>query len=294
MGRTVEAVQCLRRSLDLDPSWESVHELLGDALMKSDDLGGAEVEYRAALSVYDAKYKKGESTSSFDSLVKSLVKIEAADHAEHSLAETHLKLARLLMLEKKWEPAVQETKVALDADETAFRAYYLRAQIYDAAGDHGRAEEARRTAAAAIQKLIQKESAHSSAQIEVDPRLLFLSEGLDSESGALALAPEVVSIAEPKIASLSPLDRLILAGAYFELGRVQDGEEQCEKGISGDPKLDNPAAHANLGQRLLKAGALAEALAHLRKAYKLDPQNTTYRMDYEATKQALVRKCSAP
>jgi tetratricopeptide (TPR) repeat protein len=302
LGRLAEAAQSLHRCLDLDASQEGTHEDLADVLMKSGDAREAEVEYRAALSVYDAKYKKGESTSFLDSLNKGLVKLEAANQEEHSLAETHLKLARVLMLQREWDAALAETRAALDADKTAFGSLYLQAQIYDAAGDHGRAEEARRTASAAIEKLMEKERGRSQAGgIDGDPRLLLLSSELDfsvpavhdSDGLPVLFASEIVMIAEPKVSRLSPMDRFILAEAYFCLGRVQDGKDQSEKAIASDSTFDTAKAHARLGQRLLKSGSLADAVQHLRRAYELDPQNMTYRIDYEAAKQALAEKRSA-
>jgi hypothetical protein len=52
--------------------------------VKSGDLDGAESEYRAALSIYDAQYKTGEPTDSYHSFIKSMVKIEAASGEEHA------------------------------------------------------------------------------------------------------------------------------------------------------------------------------------------------------------------
>jgi tetratricopeptide (TPR) repeat protein len=288
LGKAKEAIESLRHSLDLDSSLETIHEALAEALMKAHDLSGAEAEYRAAISVYQAQYKTGEPTNSLNSLVKGLVKIEAANHAEHSLAQMHLRLARVLVLQKKWDGAVTETQAALDADETGFGAYYLRAQIYDTEGDHKRADESRQSAHTAIQKLV-KGSSHSAEEIDLDPRLLFLSEGaVDAESGAMTFPSEILSILEPRLAKLSPMERIMIAEAYLELGRVQDATRQWEKAISNDPKLDNAVAHADLGKRLSKVGSLRDALPHLQRAYELDPQNATYRMDYEATKQALA------
>jgi Flp pilus assembly protein TadD len=175
LGRTREAVQSLRKSLELDPSFETIHEALADALVQSGELSAAETEYRAAVSTYNAKYKKGETTNSLDSLVKGLVNVEAAHHAEHSLAQTHLKLARVLMDQKKWGEAVSETQAALDADTNELSAHYLRAQIYDAQGDHESATKSRQAATAAITQLAKSDKGGS--EIDIDPRVVFLLSG---------------------------------------------------------------------------------------------------------------------
>ncbi len=53
----------------------------------------------------------------------------------------------------------------------------------------------------------------------------------------MAFPSEIVSILEPRMASFSAVERIIPAMAYFDLGRVQDGTQQWEKGISADPEL---------------------------------------------------------
>jgi len=290
LGRLGEAIECLRHSLALDPSLESVHEDLADALAKAGDLPGAESEYRASLSVYQAKYKKGETTNSADSLVKGLVAIEAKNHSEHSLAQTHLKLARLFMTSKKWDAAVSETAAALEADNNGLGALYLRAEIYDTSGRHKQADECRTEAQKAITKLA-KDSKSTGLDKTFDMRLLFLTETPeDSKFASESFPAEVLSILEPRMMSLSPEERIALAYAYLELGREGDATEQWAQGVAAGPFLDNAVAHAGFGQRLLRLGFPMDALPHLKRAYELDPQNTTYRIDYETTKQAVAVK----
>ena len=59
--------------------------------------------------------------------------------------------------------------------------------------------------------------------------------------------------------------------------------------MAADADLDNPVGNASLGEELVRAGDLAGALSHLQRAYELDPQNTTYRMDFDAIRQRLAR-----
>jgi hypothetical protein len=101
---------------------------------------------------------------------------------------------------------------------------------------------------------------------------------------------DIVSILEPRITGLKPMERVILAEAFLDLGRVPDAVAQFDQGIASDSTLDTAAAHANFGQRLLRGNVFREALPHLQRAYELDPQNMTYRMDYQMTKETVEQK----
>lgn len=288
LGRKGEAVQAWHRSIELNPSM--FHEGLADTFLKFGDLNGAESEYRASLSIYQAQYKTGEPTDSFHSMIKGMVKIEAEHHAEHALAETRLKLARVLFLSTKYDEAIAQTQAVLDGDENAFAAFYLRAQVYDTKGDHDLANKTRDFAASAIQKLVASERSKGRAAPEIDPRVLFLNDALwNKQSGYPAFPSDIVSILEPRVTKLSAFERVMLATAYFGLGRASEAKQQWEQAIAADPKIDTALSHANVGRELMRAGALSDALPHLQRAYELDPQNVTFRMDYETASQKLRR-----
>lgn len=290
LGRYTEAVQALRHSIDLDPSMEVAHEALAETLVKSGDLGGAESEYRAALSIYKAQYKTGQPTDSFHSMIRAMNQYAASHHEENVLAEMHLKLARVLLLERNYDDGIAQTKAALDANKYEFVALYLRAEIYDSKGDHDQASKTRDMARSAIDKQTATEFSKlpKKDRPEADSRVLFLTDTLwNGELGYPALPSEIVSILEPRLADLSAFERVMLSTAYFAQRRGQEGKQQWEKAIATDSKMDTAASHANLGRELLKAGASSDALPHLRRAYELDPQNVTYRMDYETASQTL-------
>jgi tetratricopeptide (TPR) repeat protein len=285
-GENTEALRAYRRAIELNPSMEDFHVGLAEVLLKSGRLSDAESEYRAALSIYDAQYKKGQPTDEYHSFAKGLVKIEAEHGEEVLLAENRMKLAHVLLLEKKYDEALLQTKAALEADHNEFAAFYLQAEIYDAKGDHVEAEKMRKNADLIIRRAATQETAKSKTALDVDPRVLFLSDSLwNTQSGDPAFPAEIVSILEPRSTSLSSFERVQLASAYFALGRVMAGKEQWEKAITSDTKLDNAVSHHNLGQQLLKSGAPNDALTHLRRAYELDPQNATFRMDYDTVRQ---------
>lgn len=291
LGRHSEAIRSLRRAIELDPSEDVFHKVLAEALLSSGDPSGAETEYKAALSLYESEYKKGEATNASQSFMRQLIKTQAANHEEGVLAETRLKFAHVLLLEKKYDEAIAQTKAALDADQYDFPAFYLRAEVLDAKGDHDQAGKVRDEAASAIRKQADKEYAADKKRPDIDPRVLFLNDTLWNEkSGHPAFPSEIVSILEPRIATLSAPERVELATAYFTQGRAAEGKQQWEKAMATDSTTDNPVGHWNLGQELLNAGAVNDAFPHLQRAYELDPQNLTYRMDYERAREKLQKK----
>jgi len=291
LGRYSEAIQSLHRALEGSPSSESLHQSLADVLGRTNDLVGAESEYRAALSLYNAKYKKGETNSSMDGMVKGLVDIEAHAHAEHVLADMHLSLATVLMREKRWNDAVAETQAALDADNTGLQAYYVRAEILDAKGDRAAADQARQGASAAVNRLVKKEKP---ADLDIDPRIAFLVNYNEDFQGPSSSFPtEILTILEPRIDKLTPTERMTLAETYLDLGRVHDALQQWEKALSANPKLDTASVHGLFGERLVERNAFREALPQLRRAYELDPQNLTFRLDFENTRR-LVQTSATP
>ncbi|HVR23928.1 MAG TPA: tetratricopeptide repeat protein [Candidatus Polarisedimenticolia bacterium] len=288
LGQHAEAIKAFRRSIELNPSMDAFYEGLAEALVKSGDLNGAESEYRAALSIYDAQYKKGEPTDSYHSFISGMVKIEAAHGEEHALAETRMKLAHILLLDKKYDDALVQAKAALDADHNEFSALYLQAEIYDAKAEHDQASKVRANAAATVQKEAASNAGWKKNKPDMDARVLFLSDTLwNAQSGYPAFPAEIVSILEPRAAALSAFERVELASAYFALGSVASGKQQWERAIASDSQLDNAVSHSNLGEELVKAGAFDDAFPHLRKAYELDPQNTTFRTEYDAVRQRL-------
>ena len=85
------------------------------------------------------------------------------------------------------------------------------------------------------------------------------------------------------------MDLFSLGLAYCTVGRPADCNSYAESGIRSSGKLNTPTAQHNLAQALLKNRDLRGALGHFQEAYERDPQNLTYRMDYEATKQQLEK-----
>src|ERR1051325_8324098 len=119
MGRTADALLSMRQSVKLDAGSESTHEELADLLFLSGQLEDALSEYRAAISVYKAKYNSGETNGSFSDLIGSMIKVERKYQSEHSLAQMLLKYARALVQAARYDEAITATRAALVADKNA-------------------------------------------------------------------------------------------------------------------------------------------------------------------------------
>jgi thioredoxin-like negative regulator of GroEL len=175
LGQHAAAIKALNRAIELNPSMEVSHECLAEALIRTGDLSGAESEYRAALSIYDAQYKKGEPTDEWHSLIKSAVKREAEHHWETALYEMRMKLAHILLLDKKYDDALLQAKAALDADRYQLAPFYLQAQIYDAKGDHAQGSAVRNQAAALLSEALASQPSWGKEVRDVDLRAFILT-----------------------------------------------------------------------------------------------------------------------
>lgn len=282
LGQLDDAIKCLRKSVELGPSMDYAHQLLAAVLFKNGDLRGSETEYRAAISVYNTEYKSGDPVDSYHALMKNLIAIQAKDRSESSLAAIHLKLAQVLLAEKNYDAAVAETESAIQADKDHLSAFYLRAEIYEAKGDLALAALERQNVESIMKKMAAG-AKNLDAKEMGDLRALYLAS--DDDSTDIGLPIEIVKILEPNLAKLVPMERMSLAGAYFELGRISDATAQWNKAIATEPKLDNARNQSHVGQLLMKANVPADALPHLQRAYELEPENTTYRMDYEEVRE---------
>jgi tetratricopeptide (TPR) repeat protein len=284
MGRIADALISMRQSVKLDSGSESTHEELADLLFVSGNIDDALTEYRAALSVYKAKYDSGETNGSFSDLIGSMVRVERKYQSEHSLAQMQLKYARALMQAAKYDDAITATRAALAADKNAIVAFYVRARVYEAAGDAVNSEKTRAAVMPAITNLVSKTEMSRTKDFG-DPRVAFLTKGdTASEFAPLTLAAELIALLEHRTERLTTFEKLALADALIATGATDRGRVLWESVLAEGTKHDTAQAHAALARALLKATDVEHALPHLRRAYELDPVNVTYRTDYETYK----------
>jgi tetratricopeptide (TPR) repeat protein len=284
MGGMSDALASLRQSVKLDASSEGTHEELGDLFFVSGDPDDAVSEYRAAISLYQAKYNRGEASDSLSDLIGSMVKVERKYQSEHRLAQFYLKQARALIRLGKYDEAIAATSSALAADKGAINALYIRAQVYDAAADSASAQKTRDAVLSSISTIVSKEEMKQSKAFG-DPRVAFLlTVDSDSEFAPLDLSAELIHLLDNHPGPLTIFEKFAFAEALIANGAIVKGRNIWESTLA-DPSRDTAQAHAALARALLKAGDSEHALPHLRRAYELDPQNVTYRTDYESHRQ---------
>jgi tetratricopeptide (TPR) repeat protein len=280
------AIPSYRKSIELDSSQEGPHQGLANALFKLGQYADAETEFAAAISVYNAQFHGSVSTDTFHMMMK---KIQEATHNEPVLADLHRQLTRVYVAEQKSDKALIEVDAAAESNPNDKINYeYLRASIYETSGQMEKAKATRLRAHNEIQNELKKEPHNAEMDsMTAYPEIMFMS----IEDDEHASAHEIITFLEPLISSgtLKPMDLFSLGLAYCTVGRPADCNSYAESGIRSSGKLNTPTAQHNLAQALLKNRDLRGALGHFQEAYERDPQNLTYRMDYEATKQQLEK-----
>ncbi|MGO8720262.1 MAG: DUF7017 domain-containing protein [Acidobacteriaceae bacterium] len=278
--RTDQAEKALvtyRKAIDLDPTQEFPHEGMAKALFKLGRYSDCEAELNAAISVYNAQYH-GVPTDTFHLMMK---KIEQATHNEPTLADLHVQLARVYVAEEKFDKALAEIGAAAQSNPDDKITYeYLRAVIYDRARQAESAKVARLRASTEVQRELKKEPGSKGMDAEMAyPQVLFMSIDGDDEDSA----HEVVNFLEPiaSSGSLKPMDLIALGFADCTLGRAAECNRHVEAAFRADRKLNTAKSQHNLAEALVKAHDSGAAYEHFRQAYEFDPQNTTYRLDYE-------------
>jgi|SRR2546427_3417217 len=244
-------IEALRKAVDLNPSSSMFHVRLGDALAGNDDLEGQETEYKAACSLNkNDPLLANQRASRFVALAKLQISRTEFKEAEASLDE------------------------ALRLDPNGLYAHIVRAQLLEKEGQIPQAQAQRKKAELAVIELMKKEKKSSFVLVPSQPLAIFVEND----------PQETVRILEPSKEHLTSIERMMLALAYLDLGRKDDGMTEFQKGFD-DPQMNTAQAHFTFAEALKKARFNQEAEEQYRKAYEMDPENTTYRYEYEALKR---------
>jgi tetratricopeptide (TPR) repeat protein len=149
-------------------------------------------------------------------------------------------------------------------------------------------------------QLEKASAARESARLAVEKLLKSQPPSKDEFSRALSLpqevfvmtlsgeivdtAHELIVLLEPLNKTLKPLDRQFLGMAYCEKKRLTECEEQMTVVLQSNDKWNNAVTQNGYAKALVENNDSADAIEHFARAYELEPQNATYRADYEAAK----------
>jgi tetratricopeptide (TPR) repeat protein len=156
----------------------------------------------------------------------------------------------------------------------------LRAQIFERQGLIQRAAAERKEVLDFVQR--ERQGAGKRAKGEQELRagvLLAMSASLEEDW------PEAVRILEPMLVGLSRAERLSLGEAYLRMGRLVEGIREIERAFEQDAAFDAPKAHFYAAELFRDTGVAIRARMHYKKAYEMDPQNVTYRIEYERSQR---------
>ena len=112
---------------------------------------------------------------------------------------------------------------ALQLDSNDLYAYLVRAQAMLLAGRSADATAERSKAETAINQLMAKKKKPPDMTI---PLVIFVEDD----------SPEVIRLLEPAEKRLTALERMLLASAYFDIGKPEDGEAEFRKAFE-DTKI---------------------------------------------------------
>ncbi len=239
------AITATKKSLDLYPSSSSAHLLLGDALAGKGDLAAQETEYKAACNL-----GKG------DALVRNV------------RASCFVSLAKLQIGLKEYADAEASGATALELNSTELSAYLVRARAMEAEDRAADATAERNKAEVAIKQVMANEKKPPDTTV---PLAIFV----------LDYSLELIRLLEPAESRLTSFEKLMLAAAYFDVGRSADGEIEFRKSLE-DPRSNTAQAHFSLAELFKDAGWTQKAMKEYGKAYEMDPENVTYRYEYES------------
>lgn len=278
------AIPSYKKAIELDGNQENPHQGLANAFFKSGQYSEAEVELNAAIAVYNGQYHGDAPSDTFHIAMKRL---QAVTHNEPTLASLDCQLARVFVEEHKFDKALAEVdKATLANPEEKINYEYLEAAIYESAGQPQQAEATRRKAQQEVQAVLKKEPTNNEMAAAVAyPETLFMS----IEGDDLTSAREVIHFLEPlsQSGTLKSMDLVDLGFAYCTVDRPIDCKHFVEAGFRLGSKLDNPVSEHHLAEALLESGDPDGAREHFQQAYEREPQNLTFRMDYEASKRSI-------
>lgn len=280
-GRASEAIPYLEATTKAKPEIADFWGDLGDALIKTNKLNPGIEALRKALdldpSSPDLHVRLGDALAANGDLAGQETEYRAACNLANKRASRFIALARLQIVRGEYKEAETNLDQALRLDPNALYAYLVRAQLMEKKGQLSEAQAERKKVKSIVAEQMKKEKKSFFIIAPSEPLALFAEDD----------PQETVRILESSKEHLTSFERLMLALAYLGLGRKDEGMTEFQKSF-GDPQVNTAQAHFTFAEALKKARLNQEAEEQYRKAYEMDPENTTYRYEYEALKRANI------
>jgi hypothetical protein len=108
---------------------------------------------------------------------------------------------------------------------------------------------------------------------------------MSNDGDIVDTAQEFILLLEPAKATLKTLDRQFLGMAYCAKKRVAECKEQMALAFRTNSKFNNAVTQFGFAKALQENGDMADAIEHFARTYEIEPQNVTYRTDYEASRK---------
>jgi tetratricopeptide (TPR) repeat protein len=257
-GKHEHAVRCLRRAMDLPGASAEVNRRLAESLVALGDADAARLHLRQSLSV------DSNQPSALAMMVELLIDVDAQADAEKWLsrlqrvlpdgAPTHLLVARLAMVQQRFEAAERSLERAVQIDPTISRAHLMLAELYGRQGKHDLARQQLHA------ELLL--GPHSTAKLAVLARRLL---ALGDRTAAAGCYRKVLEREPTRAAAW-----VNLGICECEIGNLETGIHALRQAITVNPKL--VPAYYNLALALAERGSWPAAMTIVSQGLEQRPR----------------------
>jgi tetratricopeptide (TPR) repeat protein len=285
LGMTQQAIADYRKALRIDAGYRYAHSGLSRAYTMLRDFQHAETEAQAAISI---------ALHELEDKLKAKEHLRIIDGHDTVLSGLHQQFAQVYLTEGKLEKAIEEEDLAQKSDPDSFEAAMVEAMLYD---HMGAIDKSKAVIDGVHEKVLELMSQAKDLSQENDQdknkvlskvsrweNVMALGRGGEEfHDDDDAMAPTAIWYLEPQLraGTLKPLEEMALGRRYCEVGRIDECEKTQVTAMQADPELHTARAEHSLGVAMFKPKGPVAAKEHFRVAYELDPQNLTYRMDYQ-------------
>lgn len=274
LGDTALAITSYRRAVSLEPGNYDAHLGLAKAFFALRDYQDSDTEAHAALSLCARKEDDDPDDPAH-------LRTEGNDVV---LSNLHQSVAKIYFAEGDFEKAISEEEAAQKSESDSVEAGMTEAMLYSRMGAPAKSKaiiDSLRQRV--IQMLSQEKDNKTIYQFTSRPENLLLLGGVDDDHGDMASTAIWYLEPQLKAGSLKAAEEMALGKDFCTTGRIDECEKTEMLAMRADPQFHTARAEHDLARALLKGKEAAAAREHFRSAYELDPENLTYRLDYEVS-----------